>query len=214
MTLNPLKVFRHPGKTVEEFYKAPNLVIAAGLIILPILLNIVLTIAIGLMPNLVEFGIDIAIVFLSWVLGGVILYAIIWALKGKEVKGHLYNILTALSLTGLIVSVIIILFIILISVLLPAVIPLFMDINAGLLSSEQIRQSLIELDIGDDLFTIGTGSILVLAMGALFLLAIYVVYKTIQTAKPSGPFRNLIILVLYFVFFSYILNLILGAIKL
>ncbi|MFH1696538.1 MAG: hypothetical protein ABH854_01355 [Candidatus Diapherotrites archaeon] len=204
--MNPLKLFFAPRHTVRDAYENPNLPLAFALVILPVIFSAGVALFFGISFELIALAFDALRDIIVWVFGGIVLYILLYVLKGKEIKGKIAGVLSAFSLLYVIQLV-----------MLAALITGLMLAAPGLMSKvAELQKTAAQMDAGSilsELSSVQTApegalfmaiGITFAALGVLFLFAVYFFYSLAAEGGKSGRARNILVMVIFFGFLMLI----------
>lgn len=105
MHLNPIKLIRHPAKSIAEAIERPEFKKAILIVLLPTILlatfNLLSGLAIDVLGT-IKYG---AMSYIAWVIIASTIYFFAFLAKGKEIRGKFVSILCAVSIIWLLVAV-------------------------------------------------------------------------------------------------------------
>lgn len=190
-------------KAVQNSVEKPNLFLALIFVLLPVLLLFFVQLFIGTKTNYLNLAMLFLLELAGLVLSSAGLYLLISFFKGKDVKGKLTGIITALSYTKLVQLVFLVIALGVIFLIAPKeFFPAIVGAQTAT-SAEEVAQAISTLEgitVQDEsLFALGVGLILVLLVIAM-LLTLYLFYSTIKTASKENPHRAFFVLVLFVIF--------------
>ncbi len=192
--MNALNAFFHPGKTAKHYLAHPSAGLVILLAFLPILALNGLKLATGLrLPE--TAAVDAGKGLFLWLASAVVLYVLLYLLKGKPVQGKFLGVLNALALTRMFSAAIIACMFLFGFVLAPAAFGAYRKVQDSTAPSlESLVQAVGDLPVHTDPVSVGLSFFLLLFMAVLVLLSFYVWYATIAGAGPGGTLKNLVIL--------------------
>lgn len=210
--MNPLKLFVSPRRAVRDAYEKPNLAIAFVLVLAPVIFVTAMNSFLGLGFALQDFAWALASTALAWLAGGIVLYILLYVLKGGTIHGRLSGALSAFSLLYLIRLVIFAAFfaaIMIVAPQLPSKLSVLVHTAPGM-DDAQLMSELGNIPTAsqDTVLIIMPLTFVVLALLVLF--AIYFFYLLVAEEGKGGLLKNLVLMVL-FLGFLVLINSVLGA---
>ncbi|MBN2127340.1 MAG: hypothetical protein JW703_03020 [Candidatus Diapherotrites archaeon] len=189
--------FLHPKDLVRKGYEKPELSLSVLFVLMPFLFLILIGFFYGFSFDLVMSLISLIKQLLLWVLGAVLLFVLIYILKGKQAEFNLKGILFNLSLVQLISFAM--LFITFISLLIasPNIFSQLAEIsqNAGTVAEATAMLSEVSFLSGDSNLLV-FGLLIVIGI-ILTVYSLFILYFTISVTKKDWLAKNIIILIVY-----------------
>ncbi|MDO8634333.1 MAG: hypothetical protein Q7K34_03510 [archaeon] len=191
-------------KIVSSSLEKPKLLLAALLVLLPVIFRIAAGFLVGVNFDAPYNGFLALTNMALWLASGIGLYAIIYVFKGSSVKGKLSGVLTAISYVSFFFTLSLLLAVLVIFLLVPG---FFAGVkNAQGLDPQNAMQAFIEglpQPQNAALFVAGIG-ILILAGIAFLVLTLYLYYSVIALSSSEKPKRNIFALIFFVLFLLFI----------
>ncbi|MFH1225622.1 MAG: hypothetical protein V1676_07545 [Candidatus Diapherotrites archaeon] len=210
--MNPLKLFVSPRRAVRDAYEKPNLAIAFVLVLAPVVFVAAMQSFLGLEFVIQDFAWTLASTILAWLAGGIILYILLYALKGGTIHGRLSGALSAFSLLYAIRFAIFAVFfaaIMLVAPQLPAKLSALTHTAPGM-DDAQLMSELGNIPTASQDTVLIIMPLTFVVLSLLVLFAVYFFYLLVAEEGRGGLLKNLVMMVL-FLGFLILINSVLGA---
>jgi len=204
--MNPLKLFFAPRHTVRDAYENPNLPLAFALVLLPVIFSAGVALFFGISFELIALAFDALRDIIIWVAGGIILYILLYVLKGKEIKGKITGVLSAFSLLYVIQLVMLAALIAGLMLAAPGLMPKIAELQktAAQMDADGIINGLSSVETAPEGTLFMAIGITLAALGVLLLFAVYFFYSLAAEGGKSGRARNILVMVIFFGFLMLI----------
>jgi len=190
-------VLKSPKPAIKDALEKGNFFVAAVLVLLPALIFALGATAFGVLIDPVNLGLLFALTLVSWLIGAVILFGLVYVLKGKRESKPFKGIASSLALLEVpaIITTILILLVPLFVPALPLMISELNKFQAGTLSSDAFTESIstvLEEKLGET-NTIGITLLVVIAL-VLFIIYLSAFYQVIKQSLKFGAIPTIILL--------------------
>lgn len=182
---------------VESQFRKPNLLLALVFVVSPFLYSILFSIVFGFEANYTQLGIAMLRALAFWVLAGLLMYVLLTAFKGRETKGKFRSIISVLSINSLITTVVSALFTVIIFVAIPGFIQKIASLQGKYVAFDQMLAVVKSLALPSTPVLLLMAFIMLVVGVASIAAVVYVLYKTGQMVKRTGPFSNIVFVVVF-----------------
>ncbi|MFH0955201.1 MAG: hypothetical protein V1777_03790 [Candidatus Micrarchaeota archaeon] len=198
-----------PKKSVQSCVDRPNLQAAFVLVLLPAFAAAAGTLLLGFSVNLTGFFLSLARSVINWLFLCLVIYLVLYLVKGRFISGKFKSIGSALSL----VWIVLILLFVASFLLLPVFVSAPVMEQGRLLQNGEITQEQFAVAVNSiveqnpDALNENVGLVLAVVALLLALWMVYLVYLLVADLYQAGLFKNaivtLFILAIWFFFVKY-----------
>ncbi len=199
----PLSLFYSPGKTVKRALERPSVELAILLVVLPVIIALLFRLSLGFGVSFFGEGYALFSNIVSWILMTLIIYLVLFAVKGIGSTVKLSGIATAVGMSWLVVAVLMVVSFLFLFSLGPAVIEPVRAASAGEIPvNDALETASGALQAGQANFFVLAFFLLVGAVLMVFYL--YVLYKIVHECTFFSRTRSFLVWILVLVVSSLV----------
>jgi hypothetical protein len=196
--------FFKPKELIKSGYDKPNLGLSVLLVLLPFFFIFLIGLFYGFPIDLMTMGLSIINYLLFWFIGGILLFILIYILKGKKAEFNLKGILFNLSLINFISALMFVISFIGLILMNPSIFSELSHIVNTTVTAETTIEMLSEITFISSEISLIVFILIALIGLILTFYAFYLLYLIISVTKKEWIAKNIIILLIYMAFYALI----------
>ncbi len=189
--------FLEPRKMIENGYNEANLGLSVFFVFLPFFFMVLIGLMYGFPFDLITVFLSGLNYFVSWLINGIILFVLIYVLKGKNAKFNLQGVLFNLSLIQVVSTIILIITFIGLLLMSPTIFNDLAKISNTAVTADDAVEMLSQINFLNTEISLIVLFLIIGLGGVLGIYSIYLLYLIVSVTKKDWIAKNIVILLIF-----------------